>query len=97
MRRSKGEIIGVAGLDGSGRTELLEQIFGITTRRGGKIYLDGKETKNKTPHESIRNGFALLTEERRATGIFGILNVRENATVASLKNIWQARSSAKRK
>ena len=81
----KGEIIGVAGLDGSGRTELLEQIFGITTKKSGKIFLNGKEVKNKNPHESIKNGFALLTEERRATGIFGILNIRENTTISSLK------------
>lgn len=81
----RGEIIGVAGLDGSGRTELLENIFGIATRRSGKITLDGKQIKNKTPRESIKNGFAMLTEERRATGIFGILNIRENTTIASLK------------
>ena len=72
-------------LDGSGRTELLEQIFGITTKKSGKITLDGKEVKNRNPHESIKNGFALLTEERRATGIFGILNIRENTTISSLK------------
>ena len=81
----RGEILGVAGLDGSGRTELLEQIFGKTTKKSGKITLDGKEVKNRNPHESIKNGFALLTEERRATGIFGILNIRENTTISSLK------------
>ena len=94
---NRGEILGVAGLDGSGRTELLEQIFGITTRRSGKIFLDGKEVKNKTPHESIKNGFALLTEERRATGIFGILNIRENATVASLKKYMTGPFVSKKK
>ena len=82
---NRGEILGVAGLDGSGRTELLEQIFGITTRRSGKIFPDGKEVKNKHPNEAIKNGFALLTEERRANGIFGILNIRENTTISSLK------------
>ena len=81
----KGEIIGVAGLDGSGRTELLENLFGIATRRSGDIKLDGKTIHNKNARDSIRNGFALLTEERRATGIFGILNIRENSTIASLK------------
>lgn len=81
----KGEIIGVAGLDGSGRTELLENIFGIATRRSGKIMLEGKEIKNRNSRESIKNGFALLTEERRATGIFSILNIRENAVISSLK------------
>ena len=80
----RGEIIGVAGLDGSGRTELLENIFGTATRKGGTLILDGKTIKNRNSRESIKNGFALLTEERRATGIFGILNIRENATISSL-------------
>ena len=80
----KGEILGVAGLDGSGRTELLENIFGLSARRSGKITLGGKEVKNRNPRESIRNGFALLTEERRATGIFGILDILENTAISSL-------------
>lgn len=80
----KGEILGVAGLDGSGRTELLENIFGISARRSGKITLDGKEARNRNARESIRNGFALLTEERRATGIFGILDILENTSISSL-------------
>ena len=81
----KGEIVGLAGLDGSGRTETLENIFGIATRHSGTIRLNGKEMKNRNARESIRNGFALLTEERRATGIFGILNIRENTVISSLK------------
>lgn len=80
----KGEIIGIAGLDGSGRTELLENLFGEATRKEGTITLGGKPIRNRNPRESIKNGFALLTEERRATGIFGILNIRENATISSL-------------
>lgn len=80
----KGEIIGIAGLDGSGRTELLENLYGTATRRSGSFTLDGKKIKNRNAKESIKNGFALLTEERRATGIFGILNIRENATISSL-------------
>lgn len=80
----KGEILGVAGLDGSGRTELLENIFGVATRSGGKLTLNGRVIRNRNARESIKNGFALLTEERRATGIFGILNIRDNATVSSL-------------
>ncbi len=81
----RGEIIGVAGLDGSGRTELLETLFGTATRRSGELRLNGKLIKNRNAGEAIRNGFALLTEERRATGIFGILNIRDNATISSLK------------
>ncbi len=82
----KGEILGVAGLDGSGRTELLENLFGAATRKGGRMFKDGKEIRNKTPKEAIANGFALVTEERRATGIFAILNIRENTVISSLKN-----------
>ena len=80
----KGEILGVAGLDGSGRTELLENIFGVATRKSGKLTLNGKPIRNRNSRDSIKNGFALLTEERRATGIFSILNIRENATISSL-------------
>ena len=85
FKARQGEIIGFAGLDGSGRTECLENIFGIATRRDGVIKLHGKEVKNRNARESIANGFAMLTEERRATGIFGILNVRENTVISSLK------------
>lgn len=81
----KGEILGFAGLAGAGRTELIENIFGISERSGGKIYLHGKLIKNRNPREAIKNGFALLTEERRATGIFGILNICENTTISNLK------------
>lgn len=80
----KGEILGIAGLDASGRTELLETLFGIAQKKDGKIYLEGREINNKNAKAAMKNGFALLTEERRATGIFSILNIRENATVSSL-------------
>ena len=85
FKARKGEIVGLAGLDGSGRTETLENIFGVATRKDGVIKLDGKEVRNRNARESIKNGFALLTEERRATGIFGILNIRENTVISSLK------------
>jgi len=81
----KGEIIGLAGLAGAGRTEVIENIFGISTRKSGTIKLGGKIVSNKSAKESIKNGFALLTEERRATGIFGILDIKENATISNLK------------
>ncbi len=81
----RGEIVGLAGLDSSGRTETLESIFGIRTRQEGKITLGGKNCLNRNARESITNGFALLTEERRATGIFGVLNIRDNTVISSLK------------
>ena len=82
----KGEVLGIAGLDGSGRTEVLENLFGAMTREGGHIRLHGKEIQNRSPKESIKNGFALLTEERRATGIFGIRDIKENTVISNLKS-----------
>ena len=81
-----GEILGIAGLDGSGRTEVLENLFGSMTKGGGTIRLHGKEIKNRSPRESIKNGFALLTEERRATGIFGIRSILDNTVITNLKS-----------
>ena len=81
-----GEILGIAGLDGSGRTEVLENLFGAMTKESGTIRLHGKEIKNRNPRESIKNGFALLTEERRATGIFGIRSILDNTVISNLKN-----------
>ena len=82
----KGEILGIAGLDGSGRTEVLENLFGTMTKSGGTIRLHGKEIQNQHPKDAIRNGFALLTEERRATGIFGIRDILDNTVISNLKN-----------
>ena len=81
----RGEIVGLAGLDSSGRTETLESIFGVRTRKEGTVTLGGKRCLNRNAGESIKNGFALLTEERRATGIFGVLNIRDNTVISSLK------------
>jgi len=81
----KGELLGVAGLVGAGRTEMLENIFGLATVKSGKIIKDGKLIKNKNSRQSKRNGFAMITEERRHSGILGVLNIRENAVIASLK------------
>ena len=100
FKAHKGEILGLAGLDGSGRTETLENIFGNATRKSGTIKLNGKLCQNRNPRESIRNGFALLTEERRATGIFSVENIRENTVISSLKKhlkagLWLSEKSMK--
>ena len=81
----RGEVVGFAGLAGAGRTEVIENLFGLSERESGTILLDGREVGNRTPEEAKRNGFALLTEERRATGIFGNLDICENTTISSLK------------
>lgn len=82
----KGEILGVAGLVGSRRTELIETIFGIAHKSSGEVLLRGKTVNNKDSRAAIKNGFALLTEERRATGIFGGLDIKFNATIANIDN-----------
>ena len=81
----RGEILGLAGLDSSGRTETMESIFGIRTRKEGIISLNDQPCFNRNAGESIKNGFALLTEERRATGIFGCLSIKDNTVISSLK------------
>ena len=80
----RGEVLGLAGLDASGRTEVLESIFGIRTRKEGTITLGGKVCRNRNSGESLKNGFAMLTEERRATGIFGIRSIRDNTVISSM-------------
>lgn len=80
----RGEILGLAGLMGAGRTEVLEAIFGITRIDAGTIEIHGKPTKIRSPSDAIHSGLALLTEDRKLTGIMGVLSVRDNMTVASL-------------
>jgi len=81
----KGEILGLGGLVGAQRTELVESIFGLRKISGGTLELGGKQIHNRTPREAIANGFALLTEERRATGIIPMLSVKENALAAAYR------------
>ncbi|HHV31879.1 sugar ABC transporter ATP-binding protein [Caproiciproducens sp. LBM24188] len=80
----KGEILGVAGLVGSKRTELLETIFGLRAKGSGQILVEGKEIHNKSPREAMKNGFAMLTEERRKDGIFAGLSVSFNMAIDNL-------------
>lgn len=84
----KGEILGIAGLVGAKRTEIVESIFGMRERETGIIKLDGKVVTNKNPHEAIKNGFALVTEERRSTGIFAGLNINFNSIISNI-DIYQ--------
>ena len=80
----RGEILGFAGLMGSGRTEVLETLFGIYGAESGSIKINGKEIKIREPHQAIAAGIGLLTEDRKKTGIMGVLSVRDNMSVASL-------------
>ena len=79
-----GEILGVAGLVGSKRTDVLESIFGIRTVESGNIILHDNKISNSNPRRSIANGFAMITEERRETGIFSELDIKFNSTLANI-------------
>lgn len=83
---NKGEILGIAGLVGSRRTEVLELLFGLASKSSGELTLDGKKINNSSPKNAIKNHFAMITEERRATGIFNVLNIKENSTVSNIRN-----------
>ncbi len=80
----KGEILGIAGLVGSKRTELLETLFGTAHKEKGEVILHGKPIQNRNAKEAIKNGFALLTEERRATGIIPLQSITFNSVLANL-------------
>ena len=80
----KGEILGVAGLVGAQRTELMEGIFGIRSKVSGTVRLRGQEMKINQPKDAIDNGVAMLTEDRRGSGILGVLSVADNISIASL-------------
>lgn len=80
----KGEILGVAGLVGAQRTELMEGLFGLRNHTSGKVTYKGQEIKITQPKDAINNGIAMLTEDRRATGILGVLSIADNVSIASL-------------
>jgi inositol transport system ATP-binding protein len=82
----RGEILGLAGLMGAGRTEVIEGIFGIKPIDAGEITVKGQRVQIKSPRDAIRHGMALLTEDRKLTGIMGVLSVRDNMMIASLRS-----------
>jgi inositol transport system ATP-binding protein len=86
----RGEILGIAGLMGAGRTEVIEGIFGIKKIDGGEILVRGRKVTIASPADAIRNGMALLTEDRKLTGIMGVLPVRDNMMIASLPSYSSA-------
>lgn len=94
----KGEILGIAGLVGAKRTDIVETIFGVRERKQGEIKLHGKLVKNHTALEAINNGFALVTEERRSTGIYANLSIEFNSLISNMKSYltpWKLLSDRK--
>ncbi|QEK03637.1 sugar ABC transporter ATP-binding protein [Treponema phagedenis] len=80
----KGEILGIAGLVGSGRTEIIETIFGIRPATSGTIKIAGEEIRIKNPRDAIKHKIALLTEDRRLSGIFPVLSVSDNIIMSHI-------------
>ncbi len=83
----RGEVLGLAGLVGSGRTEIARAIFGADPLDGGKIYLEGKEVRIRSPQDAIRLGIGLLTEDRKRYGLVLPLTIRENTSLANLMEV----------
>jgi len=82
-----GEVVGLAGLLGSGRTEIARLLFGIDKPDSGSMTVNGKTIKNYSPHESIARGIALCPEDRKAEGVLGELTIRENIILAMQANL----------
>ena len=82
----RGEILGIAGLVGAGRTEVIETLFGIRGKVEGEIFVDGKKVEIQNPRDAIEMGMAWLTEDRRRSGIFPMLSVKMNMAIANIPN-----------
>jgi ribose transport system ATP-binding protein len=82
-----GEVLGISGLMGSGRTELARAIFGADPISEGQIYIDGEKVKINSPREAIERGISYLSEDRKKNGVALNLSIRENITMANLKAI----------
>ena len=83
----KGEILGLFGLVGAGRTETVRAIFGADPIESGKVYIDGEEVSFNSPLQAIKSGLALLPEDRKNQGVIVSMSVKENSTLACPKRI----------
>lgn len=82
----RGEILGVAGLMGAGRTELARAVFGADPIDEGEIFLEGRKVVIRNPHEAIKEGIAYLTEDRKREGLALNLTVSDNLILASIRD-----------
>ena len=81
----EGEIVGVYGLIGSGRTELALSLFGVYPIESGEIFINNKKVKIESPRDAIKKGMGYLSEDRKDKSIFSMMDVKENITISSLK------------
>ena len=82
-----GEVLGVSGLMGAGRTEIMQAIFGNLPVESGKIFIDGKEIKIKNPRQAIANGIGFITEDRKVEGLLLEKSIAENIHIANLGKV----------
>ncbi|XEC95291.1 sugar ABC transporter ATP-binding protein [Paenibacillus tarimensis] len=82
-----GEIVGISGLMGAGRTELAKALFGVTAIDQGTIAVDGKPVQLRTPADAIRAGIALVTEDRKDEGLLLSMSIRENLSMPNLRTV----------
>ncbi len=87
FKLKKGEILGISGLVGSGRTELARMIFGADTAKTGEILIDGKKVSIKSPNTAVRHGIGLATEDRKSQGLFLHMSIKDNAMISSMSKI----------
>lgn len=97
----KGELLGIAGLVGSGRTELLKAIFGANKMISGEIYLEGNKVEVRDPNDAVKNGIVLLPKDRKLEGLVLDMNVKTNTSLVILKKLawfgWINRKKQKEK
>jgi ribose transport system ATP-binding protein len=84
LRAHRGEVVGLAGLLGSGRTELARTIFGADRADAGTIAVDGRRRRIRSPRDAVRAGMGLVSEDRKVEGIVPALSVRDNILLAAL-------------
>lgn len=84
---ARGEVLGFAGLVGAGRTETMRMVFGADKRRTGKIFINGKEIRIRSPKDSVKNKIAFVTENRKEEGLLLAKSVRQNIVMAALSKI----------
>ncbi|MBO5087961.1 MAG: sugar ABC transporter ATP-binding protein [Lachnospiraceae bacterium] len=82
-----GEVLGVSGLMGAGRTEIMQSIFGNLSRESGKIFIDGEEVTIKNPRQAIAAGIGFVTEDRKTEGLLLEKSIAENIEIANLKKV----------
>lgn len=87
LKVHRGEILGLAGLVGAGRSELMNAVFGKDSRLSGEVFVEGKKVNIRNPKDAMKHGIGLVTEDRKKDGIVGVMSIRANLTLPNLNMI----------